>query len=60
MQDLLANDIPLFRNRIAVTLPDYMGGVQKQVLASFTMVEVFFETLNVITIKQSPMFDVRI
>ena len=60
LQLLLANDIPKLRSKLAVTPPDQLMQIQAQIQSSYAMAEIFYQTLNVITIKQSPMFDVSI
>jgi hypothetical protein len=53
---LLAKEIPKYRDELATSLPELIKG---KIQNNYAMAEVYFQTLNVINIKQTPMFDVR-
>jgi hypothetical protein len=48
-----------YRDELAACLPELKGQIKGKIQTNYAMAEVYFQTLNVINIKQTPMFDVR-
>lgn len=58
-QQPLALEIPMYRKKVEAATPIEMQDIKAAIQSNFAMAEIFFQTLNVINIVQTPMFDVR-
>jgi hypothetical protein len=58
-QEPLANDIPKYKNQLANTdLLEEKLVIKEKIQTNYAMAEVYFQTLNVVTVSQKPMMDV--
>jgi hypothetical protein len=55
----LAQDIPKFANLLATATQDKLVQIQETIQSDYVLAEVYFQTLNVVNIIQSPLLDVR-
>jgi len=56
---MLADDMPGYRDRLSTAMAGDMDKFRATIQKNYAMAEVFFQTLNVISIKEMPLLDVR-
>ena len=60
LQKLLALDIPKYKDIFSTIPPQFENELKARIQTDYAMAEVYFQTLNVININQSPALDVSI